>query len=223
MHTLIRIFLLLIISFCCFHFVSFGTGIISIIISIYCLLVIFGVLKKVQIFQNHFPPGICYLKVYQNSNSNIGDIFNQLNQFKKDNKLGDFLLIAFYYNEPGSFSQKKEKCSLGLYQKGNINNPKELDEIFVKQGFIKHELVDTKCIYCCWDYFFNFSLNIGKRKFYKLMEKKFKSNNFTEAFKIDVIDIKVSIEIYDSFEDNRVYFYIPFKNVEKYNLLEKNE
>lgn len=55
------------------------------------------------------------------------------------------------------------------------------------------------------------------------MEKKFKSNNFTEAFKIDVIDIKVSIEIYDSFEDNRVYFYIPFKNVEKFNLLEKNE
>ena len=218
-----RIIILLIINIVAFVFLGYPKILITCSITLYCLLYIFGILKTIRIFQNHFKPGICYLKDYPISESNNNEIFNKLLEIKKAKHLGDFSIIAFYYNKQGDFKQKEEKCSLGLYQKINMNTSKELDEDFAKEGFIKHELVDAKSINCNWDYFNDFTLNIGKNKFYSLMDKKFKSKKFMNAFKIDKNKIKVAIEIYDAFENKNINFYIPFENVDNFLLYQKTQ
>ena len=53
---------------------------------------------------------------------------------------------------------------------------------------------------------------------------KYKSEKFMKAFGIDKNQIKVAVEVYDKFFGNKcLYFYIPFENVDKFILDQKNK
>ena len=65
---------------------------------------------------------------------------------------------------------------------------------------------------------------IGIKKFYSLVGKKIHDKNFLNAFKIKEDQIKVSIEVYEEFYDNNtIYFYVPFENAERFLLYQKDQ
>ncbi len=218
---------LAIINISCFHFGGFRIGMISCFVTLYKILSYLGLTTTPQIFQNHFRPGVCYIKDFTGPYSSHGPKFGECAKLIKDNNLRDFSVIAFYYDDPLTVPKEKLRCSIGLYKKSfdkEANIPKEIDESLLKLGYRKHELEDAKAIYSSWDYSNLISMIIGIKKFYSLVGKKFHDKNFLNAFKIKEDQIKVSIEVYEEFYDNNtIYFYVPFENAERFLLYQKDQ
>ena len=226
MNPQLRIILLLIINICCFYFGGFRAGIISLFIVIYRLLSIFGITTTPQIFQNHFSSGICYVKNYTGSYSSHVDAFINVDKIIKEKNLNDFSIIGLYYDNPETVKEDKLRCSIGLYIKneGGCSLSPEDEKFLINDGFKKHELVDSKSLYICWNYINVFSMMIGIRKCYALMRKKMKSKHFMESFQIKEEQIKVSIEIYDNFYGNKnIHFYVPFENGDKFLIYQNDK
>ena len=217
---------LLIINVLCFRFGGYWIGVISCFITLYRLLNIYGFTKKIQIFQNHFRPGICYIKDAVDLNTNFTKLFNDITNIIYQKKLNDFGIIVFYYDKFAKVKENEQRFSIGIYKKnyGNYVVKEEINEFLVKEGFRKHDLVDAKALYCKWDYFINITKKIGIGKFYRLINAKLKSEKFMKAFNIEENQLKVAIEVYDEFFGNKcLHFYIPFENVDKFILDQKNK
>ena len=221
-----RIILLLIMDILCFKLGGYWIGIISCFISFYRLLYIYGITKKAQIFQFHFRPGFCYIKDAINIDTNFDKLFNDIRKMINERNLNDFSIIVFYYDKFGEIKETEQNFSIGIYKKdnGDYKISDDINEFLVKEGFRKHELFGAKALYCNWDYHNNFTLKIGIRKFYNLIKGKIKSQNFLNAFNIIEKQIKVAIEVYDEFFGNqKLEFFIPFENVDKFILDQKNK
>ena len=221
-----RIIALLIINILCFRFGGYWIGVISCFISLYRLLGIYGFTKKVQLFQNHFRPGICYIKDAVDLTTNFNKLFNDISNIINEKNLNDFSIIVFYYDKFGAVNENEQRFSIGIYKKckGDYIIKEEINEFLVKEGFRRQDLVDAKSLYCSWDYYIGINIKIGRSKFYRLIKDKIKSEKFMKAFGIDKNQIKVAVEVYDKFFGNKcLYFYIPFENVDKFILDQKNK
>ena len=227
MNPHLRIIILLLINIACFYFGGFRAGIISLFIVIYRLLSIFGITTTPQIFQNHFKPGICYIKDYKGAYSSHVNEFIYVDKIIKEKNLYDFSIIALYYDNPQTVKEDKLRCSIGLYkinnEGGNGLSPED-ERFLINDGFRKHELVDSKSLYICWNYINVFSMMIGIKKCYALLHKKMSNKRFMESFQIKEEQIKVSIEVYDNFFGNKnIHFYVPFENGDKFLIYQKDK
>ena len=111
---------LAIINILCFHFGGFRIGMISCFVTLYKILSYLGLTTTPQIFQNHFRPGVCYIKDFTGPYSSHGPKFGECAKLIKDNNLRDFSVIAFYYDDPLTVPKEKLRCSIGLYKKNLI-------------------------------------------------------------------------------------------------------
>lgn len=229
----IRIFILLIINLLCYYLVGFHIAAFSFLITIYRVLSIYKITITPHLFQNNFRAGICYIKDYTGGYTSHSDVWAYMCKLKEEKNLNDFSLIALYYDQPqkDKEKEKQQRCSIGFYLKNdsdeNIQVPEEIEKcLIVEEKFRKHNLVGAKSIYCCWDYFNSFTMMLGIKKFYSLIQKKINSKKFMNAYNIKKEQINVGIEVYENFfEEQNIHFYFPFQNNDKFFLYgkEKNE
>ena len=229
----IRIFILLLINLLCYYLLGFHIAAFSFLITIYRVLSIYKITTTPHLFQNNFRAGICYIKDYTGGYTSHSDVWAYMCKLKEEKNLNDFSLIALYYDQPqkDKEKEKQQRCSIGFYLKNdadeNIHVPEEIEKcLIVEEKFRKHNLVGAKSIYCCWDYFNSFTMMLGIKKFYSLIQKKINSKKFMNAYNIKKEQINVGIEVYENFfGEQNIHFYFPFQNNDKFFLYgkEKNE
>ena len=223
----IRIFILLIINLLCYYLFGFHIAAFSFLITIYRVLSIYKITTTPHLFQNNFRAGICYIKDYTGGYTSHSDVWAYMCKLKEEKNLNDF------YDQPqkDKEKEKQQRCSIGFYLKNdadeNIQVPEEIEKcLIVEEKFRKHNLVGAKSIYCCWDYFNSFTMMLGIKKFYSLIQKKINSKKFMNAYNIKKEQINVGIEVYENFfGEQNIHFYFPFQNNDKFFLYgkEKNE
>ena len=229
----IRIIILLIINLLSYYLLGFYIGAFSFLITIYRVLSIYRIIITPELFQKNFRAGICYIKDYTGSYTSHSDVWAYMCKLMEEKNLNDFSLIALYYDEPqkDKEKEKEQRCSIGFYlqNEGDEKNkvPEEIEKyLIVEEKFKKHNLVEAKSIYCCWDYFNTFTMMLGIKKFYSLFQKKINSRYFMDAYNLKKEQINVGIEVYENFFGNKnIHFYFPFQNNDKFFLYgkEKNE
>jgi len=225
MNVYAKILLLIFINLLCYAFTGFWIGLFASCILIYKILSYFGITRTPNIFIGHFEEGLSFTKDYYGSYKKHKKEFMEACQLIQKFKLKDFLVIALYYDSPDSVEEKKLRCSIGIYTK-NINFveniPKEFEKYCEENGYNKNELPSSRSLYCNWKYFNFLSMIIGVIKFYKLMEKNMKDDNFKETFRVDESQIKASIEVYEM-DHSSVSFYLPLANGDKFMLFKKEK
>ena len=225
MNIYVRILLLIIINLLCFKLAGFWIGMICSCIVVYKILSFFGITRTPSIFVGSFVEGISFTKDYFGSYTKHQKEFMEAGQLIEKFKLKDYSLIALYYDSPNSVEENKLRCSIGIYTKSK-NSIEKITEEFEKyceeNGYNKNELPNARSLYSNWDYFNFASMIIGIQKFYKLIYKNLKDDNFKKLFKVDESKIKAMIEVYERSNDS-MSFYVPLINGEKFMLFKNNK
>ena len=227
----ITIIILFMINIPCYYLGGVWVCVFSFIITFYIALSIYGIVGTPELFQSHFRGGICYIKDYTGAYNSHSEVFDYMNKLIEEKNLNDFSIIALYYDilKKDKENEKEQRCSIGLYLKNDGDEiyqvPEEIEKyLIVEEKFRKHNLVDTKSIHCSWNYFNNFNMMMGRRKFYNLIQKKLNSRRFLEAYNLKKEQLNIAIEVYENFfEEKNIYFYMPFEKSDKFFIYGKDK
>ena len=224
MNPFCSIILLLYTNYLVYHYSGIFLGLISSLIVIYKISYILGKTRTPTIFLGSFQQGLSYTKDYFGSYTQHKGAFLEAKKLIEKYKLKDFVLIAIYYDKPGSMDDNKLRSSIGIYKRSKWSPekiPEEFEKYCEENGYNKTELPDTSSLCCIWDYFNYSSMMIGIQKFYKLFEVKIRDGNFRKMYNIDENKTKISIEVYESI-DSYISFYVPLTNNENFMVFKKN-
>ena len=225
MNPFFSIILLIYTNYLVYHFSGIFLGLVSSLIVIYKILYIFGKTRTPTLFLGSFQQGLSYTKDYFGSYTQHQGAFEEARKLIKKFNLKDFVLIALYYDKPGSMDDNKLRSSIGIYKRSRWS-PEKMSEEFEKyceqNGYNKSELPDTSSLCCIWDYFNYNTMMIGIQKFYKLLDLKIRDDNFKKTFNIDENKTKISIEVYENIDSN-ISFYVPLINTENFMVFKKNK
>jgi len=224
MNPFCSIILLLYTNYLVYHYSGIFLGLISSLIVIYKISYILGKTRTPTIFLGSFQQGLSYTKDYFGSYTQHKGAFLEAKKLIEKYKLKDFVLIAIYYDKPGSMDDNKLRSSIGIYKRSKWSPekiPEEFEKYCEENGYNKTELPDTSSLCCIWDYFNYNSMMIGIKKFYKLFEVKIRDGNFRKMYNIDENKTKISIEVYESI-DSYISFYVPLTNNENFMVFKKN-
>jgi len=224
MNPFCSIILLLYTNYLVYHYSGIFLGLISSLIVIYKISYILGKTRTPTIFLGSFQQGLSYTKDYFGSYTQHKGAFLEAKKLIEKYKLKDFVLIAIYYDKPGSMDDNKLRSSIGIYKRSKWSPekiPEEFEKYCEENGYNKTELPDTSSLCCIWDYFNYNSMMIGIQKFYKLFEVKIRDGNFRKMYNIDENKTKISIEVYESI-DSYISFYVPLTNNENFMVFKKN-
>ena len=225
MNPFFSIILLIYTNYLVYHFSGIFLGLVSSLIVIYKISYIFGKTRTPTLFLGSFQQGLSYTKDYFGSYTQHQGAFEEARKLIKKYNLKDFVLIALYYDKPGSMDDNKLRSSIGIYKRSRWS-PEKMSEEFEKyceqNGYNKSELSDTSSLCCIWDYFNYNTMMIGIQKFYKLLDLKIRDDNFKKTFNIDENKTKISIEVYENIDSN-IIFYVPLINTENFMVFKKNK
>ena len=224
MNPFCSIILLLYTNYLVYHYSGIFLGLISSLIVIYKISYILGKTRTPTIFLGSFQQGLSYTKDYFGSYTQHKGAFLEAKKLIEKYKLKDFVLIAIYYDKPGSMDDNKLRSSIGIYKRSKWSPekvPEEFEKYCEENGYNKTELPDASSLCCIWDYFNYSSMMIGIQKFYKLFEVKIRDGNFKKMYNIDENKTKISIEVYESI-DSYISFYVPLTNNENFMVFKKN-
>ena len=224
MNPFCSIILLLYTNYLVYHYSGIFLGLISSLIVIYKISYILGKTRTPTIFLGSFQQGLSYTKDYFGSYTQHKGAFLEAKKLIEKYKLKDFVLIAIYYDKPGSMDDNKLRSSIGIYKRSKWSPekiPEEFEKYCEENGYNKTELPDASSLCCIWDYFNYSSMMIGIQKFYKLFEVKIRDGNFRKMYNIDENKTKISIEVYESI-DSYISFYVPLTNNENFMVFKKN-
>ena len=224
MHAYFKISLLLLINYYCFTLSGLFFGFISIGITIYKILSYLGIARNPNIFWGCFEEGITFTKDYYGSYTKHQDAFCEASNLIKSYNLKNYIVIALYFDKPGSMEEDKLRSSIGIYAKKSLYNKEneEFEKYCQENGFNKNELPSSPSLYCNWEYFNFYSMIIGVQKFYKLMFINLANGNYKKEFNIDENKIKNMIEVYEDL-DSSMTFYVPIENNDKFMIFKKNK
>ena len=227
MNPFILIPILCVIDCILFQF-GFYLGMIGLFFIIYKILHVFGFLRSPEISRGSFAEGIAFLKDYQGPYSNSGAGFEEatkiLKTFKLDEQKVKYVLIGIYYDKPGKVEDSKLRYSIGIYQR-NLgfpeNPPRELESYCKDNNYYFASLPIAWSLYSSWEYCNIFTLVKGVKKFHAGLNNKLHDNSFLKTYRIpEGTKCEVTVELYES--ENKVSFYAPFKNIEKFQLYKKD-
>ena len=169
--------------------------------------------------------GLSYTKDYFGSYTQHKLAFAEASKLIKTFNLKGFVLIAIYYDKPGTMDDNKLRSSIGIYKRSRWSSEKiseEFEKYCEQNGYNKTELPDTSSLCCIWDYFNYDTMMIGVQKFYKLLDLKIRDDNFKKTFNIDENKTKISVEVYENIDSN-ISFYVPLVNTENFMVFKKNK
>ena len=218
-----KIALYLIINLVVYYFGGFWLGLIGLCIVIFRLLNIFGITRSITFYRGSFGDGIVFTKDYYGPYNNQQQAFNEAKKLISTYQLKDFLVIGIYYDKPDSPDQNKLRSSIGIYKPNRgfpDKVPEEFERYCEKNEYNKNELPNSNSLYCSWDFFNAFTLIIGIKKYYNLLNSKINDPSFKRIFKIDEKKVKVIVEVY---KEKEVSFYVPLLNVDKFMLFKKDK
>ena len=223
MKAYLKIPLIIIINYCIFAYAGFWLGMLSLSISIYKILALFGFIRNPIVYRATFLEGIAFTKDYEGPYDKLDTVFQEINQIKNKFKLKDFLPIAIYYEkENKNNGPEKFRCSIGLYKKKKGNEiSEEFMNFCIKNGYNKNDLPNAVSLFSSWEYSSNYTMKMGIKKFNKIMENNLKNENFLKTFRVNEKDVKVFIEVYEN--GSLINFYIPFKKVDEFLLFKKDK
>ena len=224
MNGYIKIVLLLIINLLSFKIAGFWLGIVVTCIIIYRILTILGIFRSPILYRAVFKDGISYTKDYLGLYSKQKKEFIEAAKLIETYKLKNFVVIAFYYDNPDKVEDNKLRSSIGIYRKNSKDNetvPEDFEKFCETHGYNKNELPKEDCLYSNWDYFNTLSMIIGYIKFYKLLNNKLKDDFFKKQFRVDEKKIKVTIEVYES-HNKYMSFYVPL-NGDSFMIFKKDK
>lgn len=224
MNTYLKLLILLGINALAFKIAGFWPGIICLAIVIYKVLSMFGITRNPSLFRGSFVEGITFTKDYFGPYSQNYKAFQDALTLIRNYQLKDFFVIAIYYDKPGSVEESKMRSSIGIYKKNKGFPDKvsdELERYCAENGYNYNELPSCTSLYSSWDYSNMFTMMLGIKKFYSLLEKKLKDTAFKKSFRIKEEEIKVTIELYDS--DTSMSFYVPLLNASKFLVFKKDK
>lgn len=224
MNAYAKLGILLLVSLAAFKIAGFWPGIVCLCISVYKTLNIFGIIRNPSLFKGSFVEGVAFTKDYIGSYSTNQKAFEECNKIIKDFNLKDFHVIAIYYDKPGSVEENKMRSSIGIYKQNRGFPDKLSDEVerYMKEnGYNYNELPSCSSLYSSWEFVNMFSLLIGIKKFYTLLENQLKNKDFKRNFRVKEEEIKVNIELYIS--DHNVNFYVPLLNASKFLIFKKDK
>jgi hypothetical protein len=223
MNPYIKICLLLLINYYSFTLAGIWFGILSLSLTIYKILSLLGLTKSPIINLSHFDDGITYTKDYLGAYSKQKEAFTEATKLIETFKLQDYVIIALYYDYPGSVEESQLRSSIGIYKKKGFENKESEDfEKYCEQnGYNKNELPSCKALFSHWD-FLNFAaMIIGIQKFYKLIEKNLDNTEYRKKYRIDKSKITAFLEVYETM--NSMSFYVPIENEEKFMIYKKEK
>ena len=208
-----------------FKYIGFYPGIIFLVVISYIFLKKLGFLRKPGIFRGNFPEGVVFLKDYQGPFYKANTAFKEASNLIKTFQLKDYAIIAFYYDRPGEVEESKLRYSVGIYKKnkGFPDKPSgDLENHCKTNNYYYAELPNSSSLYSFWEYSNAFTLMLGIKKFYTILNNSLNDNDFRRTFKIQDknFKIKVGVEVYES--GSKMEFFIPLMNTEKFLLYKKD-
>lgn len=202
---------------------GFWIGLIAFCIVVYKLLDIFGFIRKITFYRGSFGDGIVFTKDYYGPYDNLSQAFNEAKKLIATYQLKDFYVIGIYYDKHDSPDKNKLRSSIGIYKQNRgfpDKVPEEFERYCEKNEYNKNELPNSSSVYCNWEFFNDFTLTTGIKKYYSLLDSKLKDSSFKKLFKVDEKKVKVIVEVY---KEKEVNFYVPLLNVDKFMLFKKDK
>ena len=214
--------LIIFIAIDIYIFKSFGKiyGFLGLGIIIYRFLNTIGFLRSPKIYRGAFNEGVVYLKDYLGNYYNP-EAFKEVLNLIKTYDLKDFSVIGIYYDRPNKFSDAQYRSSIGIYRKNSgfpEPVPKEFEDYCKANNYYSAEFPTTSSVYSSWEYSNYFTMLIGIRKFYSIINKGMEDASFRKMYRITEKS-KISIELYST--ESKVEFFIPTVDEEKFNVYKK--
>ena len=214
--------LIIFIAIDIYIFKSFGKiyGFLGLGIIIYRFLNNIGFLRSPKIYRGAFNEGVVYLKDYLGNYYNP-EAFKEVLNLIKTYDLKDCSVIGIYYDRPNKFSDAQYRSSIGIYCKNSgfpDPAPKEFEDYCKANNYYSAEFPTTSSVYSSWEYSNYFTMLIGIRKFYSIINKGMEDASFRKMYRITEKS-KISIELYST--ESKVEFFIPTVDEEKFNVYKK--
>jgi hypothetical protein len=212
---------ILFIDFLIFLFISFKASFIFFIISGTIFIwrmgffrrILFntGVLKEIDIYYKEYTGDYYY--IYEEYEK-IDLIINRL----KLNK-NEYFPFGLYYDDPKKTEASKCRAIVGIIkeikEKENKKEENNTESCVISKGYKKSNLPETDCLFSFFEFINPMSKVLGINKFYSTLESSLQSEQFRKTFNIDKKKYKLSVEIY---KGDKVFFFVPLKNYERFNL-----
>lgn len=221
---LIKILLYLTFEFILLHFFSLKVAILGLIALFLKWLYDMGIFTSITFFIGNFNKAQVFFTDYTGPYHDIGKKFEQVSGIiSKFNLDETYTPFGIYYDDPKVVEPTKcravvgilKKCSMDLRSTMNKQASPELMEYLLSNGFKSGILSDTASVMSNFYYINKMSMMLGTKKFYSALEKNLNDSEFTKTFNIDKAKISCFVEVYTK---NNIYFYIPVKNHEQFNL-----
>ena len=224
MHEYFKIALLFLLNYYFFKLAGLWISIISLGLTIYKILSYFGITRSPKILLGSFEGGISFTKDYYGPYTKHKEAFYEASKLIKAYNLQNYIIIALYYDSPGSVDEDNLRSSIGIYAKKGFYNKKyeEFEDYCRDNGFNKNELPDSVSLYSKWNYFNFFSMIIGVQKFYKIMFTNLENGKYKKEYNIDKSKVKNMIEVYEDL-GTQMTFYVPIENNDKFMIFKKNK
>jgi hypothetical protein len=218
-------FILLLIDFLFFVFISFKASFFFFIFITMLYIWKMGIFRGIHFQQSIFSHAEIYYIEY------TGDYYQIYRELEKlmliINKFNlsriSYSTFGFYYDNPKKIEASKCRAVIGIMKE--IKNPsinstlakKEegFIEYLVRNSFKKATIPETESLFAYFPYINPLSKVVGINKFYSTLDSSLQSEEFKKNFNMDRKKYKVSIEVY---KGNTLFFYVPLKNHERFNL-----
>ena len=234
--------LLLILDFLIFCFYSFKHSFIF-----------FLLISLIFIWQSKFFRGVTFnLYLLKNSDifyiDYLGDYYQISKEFEKLAVLlkkfnlsrSCYNIFAVYYENPQKADPKTFRAIIGIMKEikkdnditnhtnngSTTNNNKltskeeEFMDYLVKNKFRKAVIPETESVFSYFPFSNEMSQTIGIKKFYSTLDSSLQDEEFKRKFNIDKKKFKIIFEVY---KNDTIFFYIPLRNYERFNLLTKEK
>lgn len=225
MNPFLKLGILIAISLVAFKIAGFWPGIVCLAIVLYRALKILGITRSPSIFKGSFIEGVSFTKDYIGPYSESHKAFEEAQSLIKNFKLESYQVIGIYYDKPGSVDENKMRSSIGIYRSNRglfaekISD--ELERYCNEKGYNYNVLPNCTSLFSSWEFSTIFTLMIGIKKFYALLDKSLKDAVFRRNYRVKEEEIKVTIELYAN--DHTLQFYVPILNVSKFLIFKKDK
>lgn len=183
-----------------------------------------GLFKGIKFYKGMFKNSEIFYTEYIGEYYQINKEFVKLNliiqKFNLNKKF--YSTFGIYYDDPKKVDPKKCRAVIGILKETDISlrpsvaaKDEELTNYLISNNFRRAILPESESIISTFPYINPMSMMIGIKKFYSYLNSGLNSDEFKKTYKIDRKIYKFSVEVY---QDEQIFFYIPLKNHDKFNL-----
>jgi hypothetical protein len=183
-----------------------------------------GLFQGIKFYKGVFKNSEIFYTEYVGEYYQISKEFVKLNLIISKFNLNKqyYSTFGIYYDDPKKVDSKKCRALIGIIKETDstmrpsaLAKDEDLTDYLITNSFKRAILPDSESLVATFPYINTMSMMIGIKKFYSSLDSGLNSEEFKKMYNIDRKKFKFSVEIY---RDQEIFFYIPLKNHDKFNL-----